>query len=317
MLGAMSDGFLHSPFPIRSSSLYVYATASEVLGQQIPKEARITLWERIPQEQALYLIAQILTDTEIGATQDGVSKSDVDKRWTAFVRNNHLRTRLTIASTLGVTVFAPQLLLLAADEVLSHCPGGPPNDTLDGLDDLIMCLLGIGDDSPAGESSEAWGGMGVALAGEIIANLHFNRTMWLAHQLSWFDRVWFQDWPKKTSDTVTVGGEPSELFKEATGIELADFGAVAFNVYAQSATHQFVRFPQEFFETLGIETSAVEHFLKTTSRTVLELREEIELSAAAAGSSRYGFDAFRRFHSFGFHPGRFLFSAPTSSSNAP
>jgi hypothetical protein len=263
-----------SPFPPRGSGVRVYATASEVLNIPIQKKVRIQLWTRIWDEQALSLVAQILTDIDMSTTSD--AETEVDRRWAASITNTTIRTRLSIASTLGDTLFAPQLLLLAAVEALLHCPEGPPTDTFDGLDVLVVCLLGIGDDSRAGSNGETWGGLNAELAGEIIANLHFNRSMWVGHQLSWIERTWFQDWPKQTAATKAVGGEPRDLFREATGVELADFAAVAFSVYTQAALHKFVRFPMEFFDALGLPSTAIEHFLSTTSRTVSELRHEIQ-----------------------------------------
>lgn len=298
-----------SPFPVRGSNVRVYATAIDVLGAEVRKKDRIQLWSRISDEQALSLIAQILTDIDISTTSD--AESEVDQRWVASIAHSVIRTRLSIASTLGDKMFAPQLLLLAAGEALSHCPQGPPTDTTAGLDVLICCLLGIGDESGAGDpKGETWGGVNAELAGEIIANLHFNKSMWIGHQLSWIERTWFQDWPKRTPTTYAVGGEPRDLFKEATGVELADFAAVAFNVYAQASLHKFVRFPSKFFDTLGLPPTATEHFLSATSRTVPELRTEIQNDMSTSGGSRYAFNTFRRFPLVQLASGEFLVLSP-------
>lgn len=298
-----------SPFPPRGSGVRVYATASDVLNGRIRKKDRLQLWTTIWDEQALSLIAQIITDIDLSTTSD--AEIDVDQRWSSSITNTTLRTRLSIASTLGGTLFAPQLLLLAAGEALSHCPEGPPTGTSYGLDVLVLCLLGIGDESGAGDSNgETWGGLNAELAGEIIANLHFNRSMWVGHQLSWIERTWFQDWPKRTPATKTVGGEPRDLFKEATGVELADFAAVAFNVYTQAALHKTVRFPNEFFDTLGLPSAAIEHFLSATSRTMPELRAEIQKDTTTSGGSRYAFNTFRRFPLVRLASGEFLVLSP-------
>ena len=298
-----------SPFPTRGSGIHVYATASDVLDVKVRKTDRLQLWSRISDEQALSLIAQILTDIDISTTSH--AETEVDQRWAASITHPTIRTRLSIASTLGDTLFAPQLLLLAAGEALSHCPQGPPTDTADGLDVLVCCILGIGDESGAGDpNGETWGGLNAELAGEIIANLHFNRSLWVGHQLSWIERTWFQNWPKRTPTTDAVGGEPRDLFKEATGVELADFAAVAFNVYAQAALHKSVRFPSEFFDTLGLPPAAIEHFLSATSRTVPELRAQIQKDITTSGGSRYAFNTFRRFPLVRLASGEFLVLSP-------
>jgi hypothetical protein len=290
----------------------VYATASELLGESVPQEIRIELWKRLTIGQALSLIAQILTDIEIHAALTDTPVSEVDRRWVAQVGNERLRTHLTIASTFGVTLFAAQMLLLAAKEALLHCPQGPAADTVDGLDVLAVCLLGIADDSeaPRDAGGETWGGLDVSLTSEIIANLHFNRTLWVGRQLVWFERTWFRNWPKRTAAVEAVGGEPQDLFKEATGIELFDFAAVAFNVYTQASLYGFVRFPDEFFETLGLPPEAIEHFLSETSCSVAELRRLILADESTVGSSRFGFDLFRRFPLIRLDSGEVLTLSP-------
>jgi len=276
----------------------MYATASELLGEPAPEEIRIGFWRQLSIEQALSLIAQILTDIEVHSTLSDGPVEDVDRRWAAKVRNCRLRTRLQIGSTFGVRLFAPQMLLLAAKEALLYCRDGPVADTTEGLDQLVICLLGIADDrdeGPKDAGGETWGGMDVSLASELIANLHFNRTLWVGRQLVWFERTWFRDWPKRTKAVETVGGEPYELFKEATGVELVDFAAIAFSLYTQASVHGYVRFPDEFFAKLGLPTEAVEHFLAVTSYPVSELRRLIRDDAASSGSSRFQFDDFRRY----------------------
>jgi hypothetical protein len=290
----------------------MYATASDLLGVRAPVEVRIAFWKQLRSGQALSLIAQILTDIEISAALTDTSVSEVDRRWAAKVGNLRLRTHLAIGSTFGVTLFAPQILLLAAKEALLHCPKGPAADSAEGLDVLVLCLLGIADDTEAPRDPNAvtWGGMDVSLASEFIANLHFNRTLWVGRQLVWFERTWFRNWPKRSAAAEAVGGEPQDLFKEATGIELVDFAAVAFNIYTQAALYGHVRFTDEFFATLGLPTEAIEHFLSATSCSVSELRQQIQDDVVAAESSRFGFDAFRRFPLVRLDSGEFIMLSP-------
>lgn len=301
-----------SPFPLHIPGIRVYAVASELLGVSVPNEIRVEFWKKLGLGQALSLIAEILTDIEVHAALADTPVTEVDRRWAAKVGNRRLRTYLEIASIFGVTLFVPQMLLLAAKEALLYCTEGPANDTVDGLDMLVICLLGIADESesPKDGGGVVWGGVDASLASEIIANLHFNRALWVGRQLVWFERTWFRNWPKRTAAAEAVGGEPQELFKEATGIDLVDFAAVAFNVYVQAASQGYVRYPGEFFTALGLPPAAVEHFLSATSCSISELRQLIHEDGEAPGSSRFSFDVFRRFPLVRLDSGELLMLSP-------
>lgn len=237
-------------------------------------------------------------------------QSDVDGKWATLLPPGRLRTRLLIASSLGTVLLAPQLLFLAAKEALSSCPDGPPRDDLQGLDIVFECLLGIGDDSKSASSGTLWGGVDTGLAAEIIANQHFNRSVSIGHQLAWIDRAWFQDWPQTTAATKTVEGQPRDLFKEATGVELEEFAAVAFCVYIQADLNKICRFPDRFFADLGLKDKTINHFLQSTSVPLDELRRKIFQEESNARNSRYAIDTIRRFPLVRLGTGELLLLSP-------
>ncbi|MCC9205868.1 hypothetical protein [Arthrobacter sp. zg-Y769] len=162
-----------------------------------------------------------------------------------------------------------------------------------GLDNIVRCLLGIGDEASSTARRDSWGGLPSGLASEMIANQQFNRSIDIGFQLAWVDRAWFQDWPMSSKSTQTVGGQPQELFEEATGVGLVDFAAVAMNLYVQARRN--IHFPPKFFETLGLPKSAIAHFLEATSLTVAELRTRMDQESFESQGSLYAFDTVRRF----------------------
>lgn len=269
---------------------WVYTTAGEMLGDLIPESERAKLWSQISEEQALVVIAAILSDIDLSLGQE---KAEVDRRWASRVSNTYVRDRLLVSSHLGRTLFAPQLLLIAVREALNHCPPGPPTNDVTGLDVVVLCLLGIGDEASSTMGQDSWGGLPGGLAAEMIANQYFNRSTSIGHQLTWIDRAWFHDWPKPNKATQTVGGQPRELFEEATGVRLEDFATVAINLYVQTDRH--VRFPPRFFESLGLPKEATDHFIMATSQTVAELRTRLNKEAEESQGSLYAFNTLRRF----------------------
>lgn len=268
----------------------VYTTASEMLGGPINRSQRAKLWGQISDEQALFLIAKILADIDLSTV---ANRAEVDIRWARGVAEKNLRDRLLVSTHLGSTLFAPQLLLLAVREALADCRPGPPSKDLEGFDLVVRCLLGIGDEASSTRRPDSWGGLPGGLAGEMIANLNFNRAVNIGHQLTWIDRAWFQEWPESNKAVQAVGGQPWELFEEATGVRLGDFAAIAINLFIRAS--QSVLSPLEYFATLGLPQRATTHFLQAASQTVAQLRAEMNSEAESSQGSLYAFDTLRRF----------------------
>ncbi|MDO2934157.1 hypothetical protein Q2T94_07590 [Paeniglutamicibacter sulfureus] len=268
----------------------VYATATEVLGSPITLAQRITLWEQISAEQALKLIAQMLNDVDTASKEI----STPDKRWADRVQEPKLRARLLATLGLRSTLLAPQLLLLAAGESLTHSPEGPGTGDLSGIDIIFQCLLGIGDESGSVRHGAPWGGSDAGLASEVIANLHFNRSVSVGHQLAWTHNAWLKSWPGGAKTARAVGGQPRDLFLEATGIEIEDFAAIAMSLYAQGSVKGIVRFPPDFFTWLGFSAEVTDYFLDATSISLESLRRKIGQKSHGQ-RSQYAFNELRRF----------------------
>ncbi|MGP4965867.1 hypothetical protein [Glutamicibacter ardleyensis] len=279
----------------------IYATGVEVLGSPVPLEHRIALWERINVEQSLNLIAQMLNDVDTAS--DG--ECAPDEKWADRVQNPKLRARLLVAFGLGNFLLAPQLLLLAAGESLTHSPKGPCTDDYSGIDIVFGCLLGIGDDAGSIRRGSPWGGADSGLATEIIANQHFNRSVSVGHQLAWTHNTWLKSWPRGEKTARSVGGQPKELFYEATGMDIEDFATIAMSLYVQGSTKGIIRFPPEFFTCLGFSAEVTDYFLEATSISVEALR--LKIGQESQGKrSQYAFNALRQFPLVKLTSGEFL-----------
>ncbi len=282
----------------------VYVTAEDVLGEPIPEQRRAELWKGISDEQALFLIASLLSDLDRSdSREDG---NLVQLKWAAQIQDLSLRDRLFAQAGLGFVLFPPQMLQLAAAEALEYCPEGPPRDDAAGMDIIVRCMLGIADESgsPVGDGS-LWGGQDAALSAEVIANLYFNRTISIAHQLAWARQVWFQNWPVDNADTRRAGGQPRELFKEATGVAIDDFAAVAVRLYASNGHGGYVMFGPEFFNESGVAPEAIELFLEATCIDLRTLRKKVRQQRQSE-MSRFAFNLFRQFPLIRLSSGRIL-----------
>lgn len=275
----------------------VYATAREVIGNELPERRRAKLWSQVGDEHALVIVAQILAELDEQSTLLEPS-SDVDLRWAGLVKNKSLRDRLIMArKVFGNKILAPQIILLAIVEILTHCPSGPPQGTFDGLDIIMACMLGIGDEARARTDGVSWGGLDAGLAAELIANQNFHQSMSVAEQLAWVKQSWLQDWPETISEAEreSVDGSPGELFREATSVDIEEFTAIATQLYAQYRLKGSLKFGPEFFEWTRVRPKATSYFLEATCVDVTKLRGLMGKERDRSKGSSWAFNTLRRF----------------------
>lgn len=91
-----------------------------------------------------------------------------------------------------------------------------------------------------------------------------------------------------------AGGEPRDLFLEATKVEFDDFGAVGVHLWVQADQNGLLRYPSEFFDQLGIDRVAVDRFLAETSTDLATLKAEVAAERARTGTARWAFNTLRR-----------------------
>ena len=276
----------------RSALLKTYLTASDV-GLSIPRADGEKRWRQIPRDQALTLMATMLAGVD--STSDlGGDAAEVSRHWAAAIQSPILRQQVQVGVTLGSLLIAPQLILLAIREALPLCPVGPPVNSTEGVDHLIACLLGIADEQDTGRcddvTGQAWAGMDPVIAADLIANHHFNASTPLPQLMASAERTWRQPWPELAPpvEQSRVGGGPAELFTEATGLNPTVLLDVAVHLLVQRQVHGFLRFPDRFFNELGMST--------TTRRAVLRLicTDIPSLQRALSSPAGWAFDPVRR-----------------------
>lgn len=271
-----------------------YGVATEVLGRRLPLGERVSLWQALPLGQALTLIGSMLKDLDLGDS----SARAVEAGWIGVIPDGEVKSRLLRAFDEGLRFLAPQLLLLAALEAIEHCPPGDPAADLIGAEAIFQLLLGIAEEAGSPRvGGDEWGGLDSGLAAELIANQYFGHSVSPIDQMAWTNDNWRSPWPRPTVTQKlvhTAGGEPAELFREATGTEIDEFAAVGVHLWVQAQQHGYVRFPSEFFNRLGLDRAAVDRFLEETSTDLASLRSDVRDERSRTGSSRWAFHALRR-----------------------
>ena len=135
------------------------------------------------------------------------------------------------------------------------------------------------------------------MAAELVAQNYFGHTADPIDQLAWIQENWRTPWSRpivKDELIANAGGEPGELFAEATGIEFDDFASVGVHLWVQADQNGFIRFPSDFFDKLGVDRAAVDRFLDETSADVATIKRAIADERARTGASRWAFHALRR-----------------------
>lgn len=271
-----------------------YGLATEVLGRPIPGSERVQLWGTITAGQGLSLIASMLRDLDL-AEKTTVA---IEAGWVGVVADPGLKMHLEAATRAGLRLLAPQLLLLAALEAIEHCAAGDPRPDHVGVDVVFTGLLSIAEESAGPrQGAELWGGLDSGLAAELVANQYFNHAVSPVDQMAWANNNWRAPWPRPSVPEALIrraGGEPSDLFLEATGTDVDDFTSVGVHLWVQAQQRQFLRFPSEFFDLLGIERAAVDRFLNETSTDLASLKAAVQVERARTGSSRWAFHSLRR-----------------------
>jgi len=283
-----------------------YGVATEVRGRSVPEADRIQLWGSVPVGQALTLIASMLKDLDLAEEPARA----IEAGWVEQLAEGELRTQLKAALGDDVRLLPPQMLLLAALEAIAHCPQGNPSNDLTGLGGIFEAVLGIAEDSASPRvGGEEWGGLDSGLASELIAQQYFGQTVSPIDQLAWVNESWRAPWARPTVKDKLIkqaGGEPGELFLEATGIEIDDFASVGVHLWVQAQQHGFIRFPSAFFDRLGLDRGAVGQFLDETSTNLAGVKAAVAAERLRTGSSRWAFHALRRHPIIRFDNGEWL-----------
>ncbi|MFU8854949.1 hypothetical protein ACNAW0_28865 [Micromonospora sp. SL1-18] len=248
-----------------------YCNGEEILGEVIDRPVREQLWAGIPVGHALSLLSGMLRDLDLGDPP----VQAVEASWTSAL-TGPARKRALDAVMAGRRLLPPQLLLVALKEALRYCPAGAARDDLSDLDLVLRAVWSIGDElgQVHDDNEPLWGGIKASLAAELMANQYFNVT---AHPLPLIARTqatWRGGWAPSVDPQLQAraGGQPAELFAQATGCELDAFLGLATHLWVQAEQHRYQSFPLEFFRRTGIAQAAVERFLDATSVSLSDLQ---------------------------------------------
>lgn len=255
----------------------MYLTATSI-GLQFPRSRREHLWAQVPLEHALVLLASMLADADTNGQLAG-GRRDIDGEWASRIKDETLRVKVQLGLTLRNVIIVPQLLVLAIREALQQCPPGPPRGDWEHTDLLIACLLGIGDDEHAVQDKPGvrWAGLEARLAADLVSNIYFNRAIALHHLMATTESTWTMPWPTLApeADRAAVGGEPAELFLEATDVTPEVMQQVTVQLYVNYLETRALVFPTEFFYRTGVDPEQLQKVLALICADITALADSL------------------------------------------
>jgi hypothetical protein len=195
-----------------------YTTGADILGEVTDRTARQQLWQHIPVQHAITLLAGMMRDVDL---QDP-SLEAAEAGWASQL-DEPARTRAVNAVRSGRRLLPPQLLLLALLEALRFCPPGVSRADLSDLDLVLQAVWSIGDElGQTRDGDPEWGGLPAKLAAEMMANGYFNVTARPLPLIARTDAMWCHGWTPSVKPALQAraGGSPAQLYAEAAGCEL-------------------------------------------------------------------------------------------------
>jgi hypothetical protein len=163
----------------------------------------------------------------------------------------------------------------------------------------VADFLGARDDASLGR----WGGLPTGLALELVSNQQFNSEEPLILLVARCQRMWRELGAERAS---TRGlPSPEDLYLRATGCRMSTAFLIVVAIHAQALSHRFVRFPLDFFSTLGVSDDERDSFLSVVSARQEDLAQLVQDELEQFGLD-WSFNSMRQFPLVRFSDDTFL-----------
>jgi hypothetical protein len=266
-----------------------YITAEDVLASGLsPQEVGAALASVRAADVACH-IARILADVESPARS-----READRRWARQLLSGDALSRAERLLDDGSRFLARQVLLDILKLALVLGQPGAPDAAPAGVQESTLAMLSLAQHMGAlrTDGEQQWGGYPVGLALEIVANQSFYSTTPELMLVGRFGQVWM-DLAVTQAQRRHVP-PPVELYREVSGIEWEVTAAMVVAMHSQAVLHGFVRFPDEFFNRLGLPRDAVDAVLGRICPPQQDLAQLISDEAQRLGFD-WTFNPLRRF----------------------
>lgn len=257
----------------------------EVMSQPMDLERRRDIWASVGTVPALVTVASLFAELDLAVLEN--RRAAVERSHVSGV-DGPLRGRLTREIDRGRAVFTNTSLVQCIKEIIEF--GDDGSSAALSITDLTRCALGAAQDQDVVDAS---------LKARILhPDLTDGQAMlddftevaldWTAQHLFDFpepfellaggvDETWRRGWSPRTDTGVVqdLGNGPSDVFEAAYGVDLDDFLALGWSMWAYVRGGGGVRFTPDTLADIGISGAATSRFVDMCAVPIHVLRAEI------------------------------------------
>lgn len=259
--------------------------AREVVSEPVSLEERRAIWRSVGTTPALVKVAALFAEIDLAALEN--QRATVERSHVSGIQGD-LKRRLNEEIDRGRAIFSNTSLVQCLKEIVEFSDEG--SSTALSITDLTRCTLGISHDQDTVDSdliARVMNPVQTDLQG-MLDDFAEVALDWAAQHLFDFpepfellagsvDETWRRGWsPRTGAGTVRgLGDGPADLFAATYGVDLDDFLAFGWGLWAQVRGGGGVRFTRDGLVDSGIDDNVVDLFVKTCTVSLGALRSEI------------------------------------------
>lgn len=259
--------------------------ATDVVSEPMSLDERRAIWRSVGTVPALVKVAGLFAELDLAVLEN--QRATVERSHVSGIQGD-LKRRLNREIDRGRAIFTNTALVQCVKEIIEFSDEGSSNAL--SITDLALCALGIGHDQDVVDE---------ALRARVMQPVQTDlQSMlddftevaldWAAQHLFDFpepfellagsaDETWRRGWsPRTGAGTVRgLGDGPADLFAATYGVDLDDFLAFGWGLWAQVRGRGGVRFTPDALADSGMNGKVVDLFVKTCTVSLGALRGEI------------------------------------------
>ncbi|WP_418005171.1 hypothetical protein ACNO8X_10160 [Mycobacterium sp. PDNC021] len=259
--------------------------ATDVVSEPMSLDQRRVVWRAVGTIPALVKVAGLFAELDLAVLEN--QRATVERSHVSGIQGD-LKHRLNREIDQGRAIFTNTALVQCIKEIIEFSDEDSENDL--SITDLALCTLGIGHDQDIVDE---------ALRARVLhpVQTDLQSTLddfaeialdWAAQHLFDFpepfeflagsaDETWRRGWSSRTgAETLRdLGDGPADLFAATYGVDLDDFLAFGWGLWARVRGGGGVRFTPDTLADSGMNSKVIDLFVKTCTVPLGALRNDI------------------------------------------
>jgi len=259
--------------------------ATDVVSEPMSLDERRAIWRSVGTVPALVKVAGLFAELDLAVLEN--QRATVERSHVSGIQGD-LKRRLNREIDRGRAIFTNTALVQCVKEIIEFSDEGSSNAL--SITDLALCTLGIGHDQDVVDEALRARVMNPVQTDlqSMLDDFAEVALDWAAQHLFDFpepfeflagsaDETWRRGWsPRTGAGTVQgLGDGPADLFAATYGVDLDEFLAFGWGLWAQVRGGGGVRFTPDALADSGMNGNVIDFFVKTCTVSLDVLRGEI------------------------------------------